>query len=109
MAGSARTYQSVRRRAPAALDLACRITTPCGPSLPGSQAFFLFERYLLFSQHRGRIHRGQVHHPPYEVWKVEVERCTESLFAAVGLTAVGPPPLAHFSPGVAVEIYPLKS
>ncbi len=103
------THYTTTRRSGAGLDLTYRVTTERGPSKPGTLEFFLFERYLLFSQHRGRIMRGQVHHAPYPVWDAEVLGCTESLFAAAGLPPVaGPPPLAHFSPGVDVEIFPLK-
>ena len=107
-AGEAVTYQSVRRRGDARLELAYQIGQRLPPSDPASLEFFLFERYLLYSQHRGRLYRGQVHHPPYGVHAARVERLTSSILQAAGLPGDGPPALAHFSPGVEVEIFPLR-
>ncbi|MEZ4472689.1 MAG: DUF2071 domain-containing protein [bacterium] len=102
------TYTSRRRRGRAHLDLTYRIGDALPPSDPASLEFFLFERYLLYSWHRGRLYRGQVHHPPYGVHGVEVERLDQSLLSAAGLPGENPPVLAHFSPGVDVEIFPLR-
>lgn len=78
------------------------------PADPASLEFFLFERYFLYSARRGRLKRGQVHHPPYPVRAAHIERCEESLIAAAGLPAPhGAPPLSHFSAGVDVDIFAL--
>src|SRR6266536_6573414 len=43
-----------------------------GPAAPGSLEHFLIERYLLHVRRRGRLWRGQVHHPPYPVQRARV-------------------------------------
>lgn len=76
-------------------------------STPGTLEHFLLERYLLYAVHRGRLHRGQVHHSPYLAQTTEVLSLTESLLAASGLERPPETPLAHFSEGVDVEIFPI--
>lgn len=76
----------------------------------GTLEHFLVERYLLFAESkRGPILRGQVHHKPYKYQPATITRLEETLSTAAGL-----PPcddIAHvcFSPGVDVEIFPLRS
>lgn len=74
------------------------------PAEPGSLDFFLVERYLLFAQRRGQVVSGRVWHEPYRVAKAaaEVRSCG---IAAGLLPGLGPPSLAHWSPGVQVEVY----
>lgn len=80
-----------------------------GPSQPGTFEFFLLERYLLFSQHKGKLMKGQVHHVPYPARKATVHSCTEGLVAAAGLPATsGLPPIVHYSQGVDVDVFGLK-
>jgi uncharacterized protein len=86
-----------------------------GPMLPlplseESLEFFLFERYLLFTQRGNSIVRGQVYHTPYPVYSASILHVQESLCRAAGLPATdGPPPLAHWSPGVDVEVFDLRT
>lgn len=80
-----------------------------GASEPGTFEFFLLERYLLYSHHRGNLMKGQVHHVPYPARKATVHSCTEGLIAAAGLPASsGLPPIVHYSEGVDVEVFGLK-
>jgi hypothetical protein len=65
------------------------------------------ERYFLYAHARGGLYRGQVHHPAYEVQQAEVAGLEESLLSASGLVRPGGAPLAHFSPGVDVDVYGL--
>ncbi len=102
-------YRSVRR-APsrASLDVRYRVGRPLPPSEPGSLAFFLLERYLLFAE-RGGLRVGQVHHAPYPAHEAEVLALEESLVATAGLPRPpGPPPLVHYATGVDVEVFPLR-
>lgn len=101
--GNEITYRTQRGRAH--LHTRYRIGEPLGPSQPGSLQHFLLERYLLFNEHRGRLRVGQVHHVPYPVFAAQVHELNESLLAAAGLTSPGAPTLAHFSPGVDVEVF----
>ena len=102
-------YASERLRPgplPAATDVACSPRGSPAPVAAGTLDHFLIERYLLYTPHRGRLLRGQVHHAAYPVQGAEVHRFEESLTAANGLDRPPGPPLAHFSPGVDVEIFP---
>ena len=101
-------YRSVRRGTGARHVLRCRIGANLGPSQPGSLEFFLLERYLLFVERRGTLLTGQVHHTPYPVQQTEVLALEDELLAAAGCGCCrGLPPVAHYSAGVEVEIFPL--
>ncbi|HEX2574204.1 MAG TPA: DUF2071 domain-containing protein [Polyangia bacterium] len=79
---------------------------PLGPSAPGSLEFFLLERYFLYAE-RGGLLRGQVHHMPYPAQRASVVELHEDLIASAGLSHPDTAPLAHYAPGVDVEIFPL--
>ena len=82
---------------------------PLPPSQPDSLEYFLLERYLLFTQLRGRILRGQVHHVPYPACHASLVDFEDQLLEVNGFTALNSSPdLVHFSTGVDVEIYSLK-
>jgi uncharacterized protein YqjF (DUF2071 family) len=71
--------------------------------------FFLAERYLLFTEVApGRIARGQVHHRPYPLQSATLQHCDQSLLAAAGVQVAKPPAHVLFSPGVTVDIFPLR-
>ena len=79
------------------------------PSEADSLEYFLLERYLLFTELRGQLLRGQVHHTPYPVHQAELIDFEDQLLEInnIGGTSSSPD-LVHFSQGVDVEIYPLE-
>lgn len=78
-------------------------------STPGTLEFFLAERYVLFTQIKGEIWNGQVHHTPYPLSPAEVEIYDERLLMLNGFEPTQrPPDYAHYSPGVKVDVYPLR-
>ena len=80
-----------------------------GPSEPGTLQHFLLERYLLYSVHRGQLHRGQVYHTPYPAHSATVTEVHDDLCAAAGLPGPqGLPPVVHYAPGVDVEVFAVK-
>jgi uncharacterized protein len=86
--------------------------TPAGPGHPATQgtlAHFLVERYILFTYRNGRLHQGRVHHTPYPLESAKILSLDETLLAAAGITRPDTTPLAHFSTGVNVEIFPLRA
>ncbi len=106
--GPAFHYRSVRRLggAGAELEVTWQAGAPAGPAVPGTLDHFLVERYVLFAQRGRRILRARVRHHPYPLCAVTVPSLRETLFANAGLPALAhPPPLSHFSPGVAVDIF----
>jgi uncharacterized protein YqjF (DUF2071 family) len=79
-----------------------------GSAVPGSLEHFLIERYILYSQKRGRLLEGRVHHSPYPLREARLERCEQSWLEDVGLNIRRPPDHVLFSEGVSTEIFPLQ-
>ncbi len=75
---------------------------------PGSLAFFLIERYVLYSSRRGRLFSGRVHHTPYPLRAVQCGFVEEGLIKATQIERPDVAPLVHFSPGVDVEVFGLE-
>lgn len=77
---------------------------------PGSLEFFLLERYLLYSHDakRNRIYCGQVHHRPYQWCPAAVGTMPTDPLRWNGFDDFGAATGPLFSPGVDVDIYPLK-
>lgn len=76
---------------------------------PASLEHFLCERYILYTQDAGgALRRGQVHHAPYPLEEATLEHCEQSLLPAAGLEITSSPEHVLFSPGVDVEIFPLR-
>ncbi len=80
------TSDRTHRGAPSAhLDCAW---TP-GRDLPetevGSLEFFLTERYCLYSERRGRILRGRVHHEPWRLRIATIDRWSSTMIESLGV------------------------
>jgi hypothetical protein len=108
-----RMYYRSRRRWPgdptASFEAGYRIGEPIGTARPGSFEHFLVERYLLYTTGRdGRLLCGQVHHRPYPLHRAELLELRETMTSAAGLPAPADRPHLLFSPGVDVDIYPLR-
>lgn len=104
----AETVTALRRHGPDGPTFVARyrIGEPLGPSRPGTLEHFLLERYLLHVERGGTLWTMQVHHQPYPAQRADVLELREGLCAAAGLPPVpGLPPLAHYAPGVDVEIF----
>ena len=103
-------YQTVRRgQSEAALSVRYRVGEALGPSEPGSLEHFLLERYLLYANKSGELLCGQVYHTPYPAHAAHIESLSEGIVSAAGLPPTeGLPPLVHCSPGVDVEVFPLR-
>jgi uncharacterized protein len=79
-----------------------------GPSAPGTLEHFLIERYYLHVRRRGRLWRGQVHHPPYPLQRATLLGLRDELIGAAGLPSLAGPPLVHYVKGVDVTIHGLR-
>ncbi len=110
-------YRS-RRQWPGPAGASLSLTAEIGPSLPATQGgraipgtleHFLVERYLLYTERRDRLLRGQVHHSPYPLKSAHVTSLQQSLLTANGIEVSQPPCHAVFSEQVDVEIFPLVS
>jgi uncharacterized protein YqjF (DUF2071 family) len=71
---------------------------------PGSLEWFLTERYCLYVEHRGALHRADIHHVLWDLQPAEAE---------VELASIAPlelrgEPIVHFSRRQDVVIWPLE-
>jgi uncharacterized protein len=93
----------------ARLSVRYQVSDDLGAAEPGTLDHFLIERYLLFVKRRGHLWSGQVHHPPYPLRRASVTELHDELVAAAGLPQPKDPPArVHYSPGVDVEVFPLR-
>ena len=75
---------------------------------PNSLAFFLAERYLLYTERAGQLYRGQVYHTPYPLQEAKILELHDGLMSTTGFqNTMKQPPLAHYASGVDVDIFPL--
>jgi uncharacterized protein YqjF (DUF2071 family) len=89
------------------LDMAYAPTGEVQLSQPGSLEAFLTERYCLFTPHRGRILRGEIHHLPWPLQPAEVEIRVNEIPAAHGFTLPDTRAVLHFSRGLEVYLWGL--
>jgi uncharacterized protein len=104
------SYEARRRDtrgAPAAFRARYR---PIGDPLdadPRSLPHFLTERYCLYTvDSDGRLRRGEIHHPPWELQAAEAE-LAENTMPPRNLELVDDEPLLHYSARQDVVIWPL--
>jgi uncharacterized protein YqjF (DUF2071 family) len=79
------------------------------PAPTGTLEHFLVERYILYALGNDRLFQGYVHHTPYPLQPAQVHSLDESLLIAAGIARPEIIPLAHFSTGVKVEVFALRS
>ncbi|HVT13874.1 MAG TPA: DUF2071 domain-containing protein [Fimbriimonadaceae bacterium] len=79
-------YRSRRVGRPFAENEArCLVRDELGPATPGTFEFFLVERYLLYSAKGGKLYKGQVFHPPYQLREVKEFEVSGGLIEVNGL------------------------
>ena len=88
----------------ASLDLSYRPAGPVAPPEPGTAELFLTERYCLYTEYRGRLHRAEIHHQPWPLQQAEAD-IRESTISPI---AVEGEPLLHYSERQDVVIWPLE-
>ena len=83
------------------------VGTPA-PAEPGSLEHFLAERYCLYTVHDDRIHRAEIHHPP---WPIQPAQAVVELntMPPDGIELPDEPPLLHFAARQDVVIWPLEA
>ena len=88
-------------RVGAKLDVSYR---GAGAAEPEATEQFLTERYCLYTEHRGALHRAEIHHAPWQLQRAEAElrENTMSPFALDG------EPLLHYSARQDVVIWALE-
>jgi len=102
-------YTSHRRGArDTTVEAAWSIGDATDVAAAGTRDHFLIERYCLYVARRHGLYRGRVRHRPYPLRRVTVKRLRQTLLSAAALPEPSAPPIAHYSPGVDVEIFWLE-
>lgn len=101
------TYDCIRRwPGPRSATSRVRIAVsdPFDPADLDERDHFLTARWILFSAAGSRRRFARAWHEPWPLHRVEVRAADDDLIVAAGLPRPEGPPLAHYSPGVDVEI-----
>lgn len=78
-------------------------------SEPGSLAFFLTERYCLYSEDSSeQLYRARIHHAPWPLQEASLESLRSTMIESQGLPTPEGDPLLHYAEALAVDIWPLK-
>jgi uncharacterized protein YqjF (DUF2071 family) len=101
-------YASRRLRGAAEFRGCYRPTTEIRMRERGSIENWLTERYCLYTTHRDRLYRGEIHHQPWPLQDAEAEIETNTVAAAAGIPLPATAPLLHFARRLEVLIWPLR-
>lgn len=94
--GDAVAFRSERTgRTRASFDACWRIGAPLPAAEPGSLAYFLTERYVLYSGGSGHLLRARIHHRPWPLRQATVVRLATTLLEAGRVPTPTTPVLAH--------------
>jgi uncharacterized protein len=80
---------------------------PVAPPPPGSLEHFLIERYCLYAVHDDRIHRAEIHHPPWPAQLAEAQVELNTM-PPDGVRVSAEPALLHYAAVQDVVIWPLR-
>jgi uncharacterized protein YqjF (DUF2071 family) len=81
----------------AAFDAEYRAAGPVANAVPGSFEHWATERYCLYTlDERGRVLRGDIHHPPWPLQPADGEVTVNTMARAYGIELTGSPTL-HFA------------
>ncbi|WP_083321139.1 YqjF family protein [Hymenobacter glacialis] len=102
-----RTHPGV---APAAFRATWNIMAPLPPAEPGSLAFFLTERYCLYTSNKAqtKLYRGRIAHAPWPLFTANVLHYESSLIESQDLPTPAGTPLLHAGGPVSVELWPMQ-
>jgi hypothetical protein len=81
---------------------------PLPESEPGSLAFFLTERYCLYSFHKDNLYRARIHHAPWPLRTADVSSYRSTMLASHGLPEPTAEPLLHYAEALEVDIWPIN-
>jgi uncharacterized protein YqjF (DUF2071 family) len=95
---------------PATVRATWKLGTPLPPSEPGSLAFFLTERYCLYTGNKARtkLYQGRVAHAPWPLRAAQVLHLESNLLEGHGLPTPAGKPVVHAGGPVQVELWPMR-
>ena len=87
-----------------------KVGTPLPPAEPGSLAFFLTERYALYTSNQAqtKLYRGRVAHAPWPLSTAQVLHFESSLIEGHGLPTPAGKPVVYAGGPVEVELWPMQ-
>ena len=100
-------YHSIRDST-AELKGRFRPVTPVQLRNPATLEHWLTERYCLYTVHRGRVYRAEIHHEPWPLQDAECEFSANSVALSAGIQLPQVRPVLHFAKRLEVLIWPLK-
>lgn len=106
--GDAIEYRCARRSGNAQFHARYRPTAPVELRPPGALEHWLTERYSLYTVHRDRVHRGEVHHAPWPLQNACAQIGVNSMASTAGIVLPNTKPLLHFARRQDVLVWPLE-
>lgn len=103
------SHRTDHRAAPADLIGTYRPTGPVFLSRPDTLEHWLTERYCLYTEHRGTLYRGDIHHAPWLLQPAEAEFTRNTMALSHGIELPLVAPLLHYSHVREVVVWPLHS
>lgn len=103
-----RARRASRDSAEVRFDASYGAAGPLHRAQPGSLEAFLTERYCLYAlDAQRRVHRADIHHPPWPICPARAEIRENTMAQPYGLDLAGDP-LLHLAPRQDVVIWPLR-
>lgn len=102
------TYSSRRSQRNVEFTAQYRPITPPQLRQRDTLEYWLTERYCLYTVHRRRVYRGNIHHVPWPLQDAEAEIQANTMAAAAAISLPSCSPLLHFSRLQEVLIWPLE-
>lgn len=106
--GDAIEYRSARRSGNAQFHARYRPTAPVELRPPRALEHWLTERYSLYTVHRERVYRGEVHHAPWPLQNACAQISVNSMASTAGIVLPNTKPLLHFARRQDVLVWPLE-
>lgn len=100
-------YRSKREHGPkpANFRASYRPTSAVSRAVPGSLAYFLSERYCLYSTNGKRVYRADIHHLPWPLQAAEFEIEENTMVSILGIDLPAQTQLANFSRELRVLVW----
>jgi uncharacterized protein YqjF (DUF2071 family) len=93
---------------PAEFEATYGPTGPVANAVPGTLDYWLCERYCLYTtDRRGRVLRGDVHHPPWPLQPARLEVVRNTMARHIGIELDDDPALLHLAHRQDVVFWPL--